>query len=492
MKNHSLIALTVLLLTLGLLLGAASLYPEYRQWQDGYETSVYVNGEEVNMGLKFASPEQLFTFLKPANQKKAAKRLKSLLAKEKRLRPGASPDDVDNGDSAKIVNPIDNGQHALDNFFLALTHLAKEPQPLRVAHYGDSQIEGDRITVFLRYFLQNKFGGVGIGYVPMTDLATSQNFVVREDHNLVRYSVFHNYLKSGEYHLSGCAWRMTGGTAFFRFELAKGVGYGQLKLMWGNAAKAWKLKVLDKDSTVVWQTDMPEAKGFQVTTLQLPAGTTRATLVFEAEQSPDLYGLLFDGNGITVDNYAIRGHAGNGLLTISNGFIQQQLKHQNTRLVILQYGGNVVPYKNMENFGWLEEANYNLIMKFKRLMPEASILVMGVGDAAYKTEDGTMATYPTVPLIRDAQKRSAARARVAFWDLFRVMGGEGSIIEWVNNDPPMAAEDYAHLSWHGQRLIARELYLALMREYEAYQRRINNEKAKQSTPKQEKTQAMQH
>ncbi|MDH5598427.1 MAG: hypothetical protein OEY34_04855, partial [Cyclobacteriaceae bacterium] len=38
-----------------------------------------------------------------------------------------------------------------------------EKNPVRIMHYGDSQIEGDRITGFLRHKLQNKFGGNGPG-----------------------------------------------------------------------------------------------------------------------------------------------------------------------------------------------------------------------------------------------------------------------------------------------------------------------------------------
>ena len=57
----------------------------------------------------------------------------------------------------------------LDNFFKSL----KEDAPrelVRIVHYGDSQIEGDRMTEYLRYRLQKKFGGCGVGTVPPTEI----------------------------------------------------------------------------------------------------------------------------------------------------------------------------------------------------------------------------------------------------------------------------------------------------------------------------------
>lgn len=484
MSNHAPRALAGLLLAQALLLAVAVWYPDIKAWQKGYETALPLGQLSVDLRLKFQSVDEVFRWLPKQEQLAAKQRLKSLVNKAPKdpLRPDVDPNSV-HGEATKIYNPISGDRHALDNFFLALHHLKEQPQPLRIAHYGDSQIEGDRMSVFLRYFFQQRFGGYGIGYVPMAEPATSQNFLEREHTDFVRYSVFHNPLKDGRYHLSGNVWRLPKGqeSGFYAFKLAPGVGYGQLKLMWGNAALPWALEVHVGDSLLYADT-LWAAEGFQMTPIRLPAGCKAARLTFRCKQSPDFYGLLFDGGGVTVDNYAIRGHAGNGLLTINSAFMQTQYAQLNTKLVILQYGGNVVPYTDVKAFGWLEQANYNLIRKFQALLPQASVLVIGVGDAAYKDEDGNWGTYPTVPLIRDAQRNAARRAQAAFWDLWMVMGGPGAVLEWVKHDPPLAGEDYAHLTWHGQKLIARELFGALMVEYEAFERRLKATAARQKSP----------
>ena len=47
----------------------------------------------------------------------------------------------------------------LDPFFQAMDDAAK--RPTRIMHYGDSQLEGDRMTGVLREYFQSTFGGNG-------------------------------------------------------------------------------------------------------------------------------------------------------------------------------------------------------------------------------------------------------------------------------------------------------------------------------------------
>ena len=51
-----------------------------------------------------------------------------------------------------------------DDFFIRLEHCSD--RLVRIVHYGDSQLEEDRITSYLRENVQAKFGGSGIGMLP--------------------------------------------------------------------------------------------------------------------------------------------------------------------------------------------------------------------------------------------------------------------------------------------------------------------------------------
>jgi hypothetical protein len=69
-----------------------------------------------------------------------------------------------------LINEPINGVYPLDNFFNELSKIDSTTEPIRVGHYGDSQIEGDRMTFNLRKFFQTKYSGEGVGYLPMTDI----------------------------------------------------------------------------------------------------------------------------------------------------------------------------------------------------------------------------------------------------------------------------------------------------------------------------------
>jgi biopolymer transport protein ExbD len=57
------------------------------------------------------------------------------------------------------------GKSSINRFFSDLDNAKKKK--VRIMHYGDSQIEADRITSYLRNELQKKFGGYGVGLFPI-------------------------------------------------------------------------------------------------------------------------------------------------------------------------------------------------------------------------------------------------------------------------------------------------------------------------------------
>ena len=52
-------------------------------------------------------------------------------------------------------------------FYEALINRTSLGRPVRIAYFGDSFIEADIMTGDLRTLLQQKFGGSGVGYVPI-------------------------------------------------------------------------------------------------------------------------------------------------------------------------------------------------------------------------------------------------------------------------------------------------------------------------------------
>ncbi len=74
-----------------------------------------------------------------------------------------------------------------DNFFAALEQAKTSSKAVHLLHYGDSQIEMDRISSGFRQRLQEEFGGEGAGIVPA--IQTIPSFTIRQSYSgsLARY-----------------------------------------------------------------------------------------------------------------------------------------------------------------------------------------------------------------------------------------------------------------------------------------------------------------
>ncbi len=381
-------------------------------------------------------------------------------------------------DSAlRITNPYNpaTNTYALDAFFYKLSRLQEENKPVHIAFYGDSQIEGDRITRLFRHYLQQEFGGSGLGFIPFLTPAT--NFSIRKlepQGTWIRKSIFLKSRKySNKYGVSGNMYYFVENDSVevpsIELQLREFIQYDSLFLLLGNLKTPLVLQVKNAFDTLIYRDTLPPTRDFIKYAVNIPDAYKRHfKMEFIATQSPEFYGFVLDGKqGIQVDNYGIRGHGGQGWKKADRNFIAKQLKAFNTKLIILEYGGNAVPYES-ENFQWFGYELEKTILFFKKALPGMPILVIGVGDMAKASPEG-VSSYESIDKIRKVQKAVALKHHCAFWDLYQVMGGENSIIEWV--DKGLAARDYAHFSYGGQKLIAKLLYQALMFEYQEYLKR---------------------
>jgi hypothetical protein len=100
----------------------------------------------------------------------------------------------------------------------------------------------------------------------------------------------------------------------------------------------------------------------------------------------------------------------------------------------------------------------------QRAFPNASILIIGMSDKSSRI-DGEFQTDPSVPRLLKAQRSLAERNHAAFWNLFAAMGGENSMVSWVEDSPPLANKDYTHVNSRGAHKIAGLLFDYLMQEY---------------------------
>ena len=359
-------------------------------------------------------------------------------------------------------------------------------------HYGDSQIEGDRISGYLRYKLQGKFGGSGPGLLPAVPLVRSAAIAMESSENWKRYTMYgriDTLVTHKKYGPLATFGRYTPilpdtidiknllydsvQTAFLTLKKS-GLTYKTTKLFnhyeiqFGNNRLPVELSVKLGDSILQQKTFQP-TEGLHLLKGNLKSSPDEITFEFKGNDSPEVYSINLESKtGIVVDNIALRGSAGTLFRKMDRKFLASTLNGLNTKLLILQFGGNVMPYmdtpKEAENYGrWFESQ----IQLLKQLIPGVSVIVIGPSDMGVY-ENNKYNSYPLLTNVRDALKAATFRQGGAYWDMMEAMGGKNSMQAWVTANPALAARDYVHFNQKGAAKIAQMFYNALIEDYNEY------------------------
>tara|TARA_B100001778_G_C18591778_1_gene632626 strand:+ start:311 stop:1756 length:1446 start_codon:yes stop_codon:yes gene_type:complete len=378
-------------------------------------------------------------------------------------------------DKERIIHPSDF-ENGLYSFYRKLSKVNNYSKPLRIMHFGDSQLEGDRISGVIRENLQTLFGGCGVGFIPISETNTGRLSVLKEESGWERYQVFGNGRKGSHsrYGFMGYYYKVGRDTIkqktaeieirknqrYFR----KAQNFEQISLLYANSAENVDYE-LKTDTGIVSKGNLIASKDVNRRIWQMNGFSTgKISLFLETANSPDFYGVSLDcRTGVAVDNIALRGSSGTDFTKIDKEYLAQQLKSLNVGLIIFQFGLNVVPAE-LKSYRYYENAMYKQLKLLKDILPDASILVISVTDACKSESE----SYANIDKVRDAQKRAAKRANCSFWDLYKVMGGAFSMPSWVNAKPSLAEKDYKHFNSRGAKVIGNKLFNAIISDYNDY------------------------
>lgn len=344
---------------------------------------------------------------------------------------------------------------------------------VNIAHYGDSQIEEDRITLTFRRHLQEQFGGMGVGLLSVYPLIGSRTIVQTTTPEPLRYAIWgKKSLRRTENNHYG----PIGHTAVLNNnKININIIPRQQKGSIYSAQFCSQLTLITLPQDTIdliyngeFTRIQKESELIQFNTFQLPDSTTRLRLGIQGKG--DLYGLrLHSKSGVTVDNIAMRGSSG----TVFTNNNPQQLKayfeNTNTQLIIMQFGGNSMPFTRTKN--GIDEYISRLVRQVEFMhnqAPQATILFIGPSDMPTRI-NGKMQTYPMIPYFDKQMSTAMQQKGFAYWSMFKAMGGEGTMLEWIKKG--WAANDFIHFSGKGANVIGEELYKAFTEEYNFYMQR---------------------
>ena len=90
------------------------------------------------------------------------------------------------------------------------------------------------------------------------------------------------------------------------------------------------------------------------------------------------------------------------------------------------------------------------------------------------TINGKRQTYPKLANVVDSLRSAALECGAAYWDIYGVMGGEGSMVQWVTARPALAGPDYIHFTLAGARKVGEMFCDSFSLYYEYYSWRKKN------------------
>jgi len=376
----------------------------------------------------------------------------------------------------------DNDLNFFNDLFADMDSCLTRGETVRILHYGDSQIEADRITGSIRQYLQDKFGGNGPGLLPIVPLPSySMNQTASED--IIGYVIdgtLRNKAAHNRYGVMGQFGYIDGsGSISVRARKEKEVyervrEFNNIRLFMGRAAH-FSARMTVNGKTQL-KADIADASPLTVYSWNMEEPIMRFWL--DMAGRGEIYGIAVDGTaGVAVDNIPFRGSSGTFFTSLEQSVAEAMFKHLNVRLILFEFGGNMVP--DISSNKAVEDYGNNIVKQIKYLQtlcPNAKILMLGVADMSKKV-DGKLTTYPYLELLNKTMKEAALQNGAAFWDVYEVMGGKNSIIQWVKHSPPLATSDYVHFTLQGCERIASLFCETLMVYYDYYKFVTSNKKS---------------
>jgi lysophospholipase L1-like esterase len=364
------------------------------------------------------------------------------------------------------------GFQYLISFYEKLYQLEKNPQAkVRIAYYGDSMTDGDLIVQDVRMKYQERFGGTGVGFVSIISESSASRGSVKTlfSKNWKTQSYLNVKRPTSPFGVNGHVFFANdrANTTWVQYEAGLNkfsTALDNPTLFYGRGSKKGNVNfIIGKDT--LRKSLVPNNL---VNTLKVTSGSIKSFKAnFIKADSIPVYGFNFDnGIGVHVDNFSQRGNSGLPISTFNAGVMQAFNNNLKYDLIVLHYGTNVLNY-GTKNYSWYQRGMTKTINKIKESFPGVSILIVSTADKSTKYDLEMKTDSAVVPLMR-AQKRYALDTESGFVNLYTLMGGDGSMVKWVDESPARANKDYTHFNQRGAKAIGNLLYSQLNKGYEEY------------------------
>lgn len=389
------------------------------------------------------------------------------------------------------------GMLNLPKFYAALQNADK--QPVRIVHLGDSQIEEDRISMIIRRRLQDKFGGGGIGLVPMVQTIPTYTAAqsIEKNGNPLPYTYVKRHLaygpssmrmKNSDYYGPMAQAAVVSEPIDVNIELLRDrvptYSYDRIRLLYSDSVN---VSIIPDSLEVSRQMASYRTDSVTETMRQLiiTLDTLCRSNIIRLSGNGYVYGLSLEtATGVQVDNIPMRGASGNNFTQMAREPFTAYFRETGTRLLIMQFGGNAMPaIKTRFAVDRYVETMRTQIHHLLDDYHKASLLFIGPSDMITMV-DGEQMSYPMLPYLDQQMQKMIEEEGGAYYSLFRKMGGAGSMIAW--KEKGLAGEDMIHFTRAGAKKVGEMLATKLIEDYDLF---VESQKPKVDSVKVDTTQA---
>lgn len=418
-------------------------------------------------GVKIKMPtfEEIFLNKKPqyANIDK--------IVSEEKVEPADAQKQTAKKDNIVSFQSSAETKQRLEKFFLEFEQAKQRNGSIRIVHYGDSQIEGDRVSGKIRSELRKELGGYGQGMIPIYTQSVPNGVSYTYSSNWEFYSVLKPIKGFNRYGLPLSAIKAIEDSSSAKASLSihfHRLPQCDLKIYYSSPDRENRI-IISNDQTQI--SDVAVAAGANLKHIVIPKEQITNNLKLECDAGLELYGLDISADvGVYVDNIPLRGSSGWGIRGSNPYLLGAFFRESDVDMIIMQFGVNAIPQAEdevVEDYGFYKNEFAKQLKYLSSVAPDAVIVVIGVSDRSIRSGSNYI-TNPNIFKLREAQREAALENGCVFWDLFMAMGGENSMPSWVLRETPLANKDFIHFNNKGAELVATMFLKALSKEAESY------------------------
>lgn len=383
----------------------------------------------------------------------------------------------------KDLNKVQNDSTSLSNFYAQLAALEQTKSGrLNIVQVGDSHIQADNFSGAIRQKLQLHFGNAGRGLIfPYRVARSNEPTSYRTSTNTLwdnKRNVFLN--KPLPIGLCGFTIETTDSLAEIGLMVKDqpGLGYAFTKftLFHEKGAHQYDLTICDDTNCErgVFLAGQDTIKQPFVSQMHFDSPLRQLILRTKIQdtlhRSTRIYGMLLenDSSGILYNMIGVNG-AEYRHYNMSKYFLDQ-FSYLDPKLVILSMGTNEAYMGGFDKDAFYRNVD-TLVSSIRSRNPGAALLITTPGDSYKRTRKGRIKN-PDVKVAKETLIQYCLEHNIAYWDLYDIMGGYGSMGKWVAMG--IAQRDRVHFTGKGYLIQGDLFYNALMDGFENYKKQHSN------------------